>query len=302
MVRNPSWLVIGALGLACTRGGRPFGEPDAAGEQPPQEGGLEVEPDVDEPDLPPEPDGPPPGPATCDDGSRTGAAGKTDGVKAGSIAFNVRAPASYSPTIGSPLIVMFAPAGADRTTTETFVVLTPAANSRGYVIAYVDHISPSSASTGDLGQGVVKKITETWCVDPGRIYLSGHSDGASLLTARMVARISTPPVPAAVAPSATGWPARTTDPCPPWGTIPAMVIHSKDDALFPGIGLKIRDYFVRCNECGPTPKDTLPNGCVPYAGCKNGADVQYCEKTGAHGIWQKSLNASILDFFDAHRR
>ncbi len=250
--------------------------------------------------APPTPDAP--APAACKAGSRGGAKGSTDKLStAGGVLFNVRAPAGYDPTKGHPLLVVYAAAGGTRDTMEQFTKLTPPATKAGYIIAYVDHVSPVNAGRVTDIAAVPDQIAKTWCVDRRRVYLTGHSDGGSVIYV-MLARKAMPLKPAAIAPSAAGLSAQalaTVKCLSP--AIPAMVIHSKNDGLFKGYGPQARDWWVKCNGCGATGKAGA-DGCLEYPGCTGGAGVQFCETSVGHGTWVAGLNASILTFFSRFAR
>jgi polyhydroxybutyrate depolymerase len=201
----------------------------------------------------------------------------------------VRPPPTYDATQAHPLVMVYAPAGANASQTEGFTKLTPDAHARGWIIAYVDHISPTSTAVADDAA----LIGEKWCVDPARIYLTGHSDGGSIAT--LVALV-TDLAPTAIAPSAAGANAMFLNGqlCP--APVPVMVLHSSNDQLFPGFGAEAADYWQACNECQPAGPPQA-DGCVVYGGCAAGVEVQYCEGSGSHGTWPP-LNESMLAFFD----
>lgn len=241
------------------------------------------------------PDAPPP--ATCAPGARSGKAGDTDGLLTGkSVKFNVRVPTTYDPLKGHPLIVVYAAAGGDPTTMEAFTKLTAPANQAGYIVAYVDHVTPNAGSAVDDIARVPEQIATQWCIDERRVFLTGHSDGASVIYV-MLARKTAKIWPAAIAPSAAGLSAQSFAqvPCYP-KPLPVMVLHSKNDTLFPGYGADARDWWVTCSGCSATAGAATADGCLPYPGCKNKVELQYCEGSGSHGTWPP-LNASMLAFF-----
>ncbi len=240
-------------------------------------------------------------PFTCDVGTRDGLAGNTDGLSASSgITYSVRTPADYDPTVGYPLIMVYAPAGGTEITTETFTGLTPGAIAGGFIIAYADHHSPSSLENIERLALIPAEIAASWCVDTERIYVTGHSDGGSTTTIVTMNEDMMEYRPAAIAPSAagvneayfTGFGA-----CPT--PIPVMIMHSSNDTLFVDLGLDARDYWVDCNGCDTTPAQTLPDGCLQYTGCVDDVEVLYCEGTGSHGTWPP-LNDSVIDFFSLY--
>jgi polyhydroxybutyrate depolymerase len=283
------------------------GDEDAAAEAPSEsaadEPGLDAVADEAQPaDRQVEADAPADSPASCEPGSRTGKPeGAVDELTDGGTFYNVRMPKTYLPTVGSPLIVVYAPAGADAAMTESFVKLTPSATARGHVIVYTDHITPQSKADFDNAASIPARVSAKWCVDPKRVYLTGHSDGASVASAIALMKLFDA---AAIAPSAAGVSTKTLAnmSCPP--PLGVMVMHSSNDQLFPisnGFGADVAAWWAKCLQCNPTPGAPLPDGCVPHTGCAGGVEVRYCEGSTIHGVWP-GLNASILDFFDKHRR
>lgn len=269
----------GGQGGSAGAGGAP--EMPGDGQAPPQ----------DASDAPPSDTG---GPApTCPGGSRPGKAGKADGLKSpGGVLYNVRTPADYVPTVARPLVVVFSPSGANQNTTEPYTGLTDPALKRGTIIAYADWVEPNGGFKN--AATVVTKIMADYCIDEHRIYLTGHSDGASVANT-IPAFLDKPPV-AAVAPSAGGTSPSASDPCPKQAPLPFMIMHSKNDMVFPGLGAKFRSYLIKCQGCG-SPPTTLPNGCQEYGGCKGGVAIWYCEGTNPHSLFPKEMGEKIFDFF-----
>ena len=230
-------------------------------------------------------------PAGTRPGPPTGAEGE---LTAAGVSFNVRTPATYDATQAHPLLVVYAPAGVQNPQqTESHSGLTPEATARGYVVAYANHASPATnAAVTDLGT-IPGLVAARWCIDEARVYFTGHSDGGSVAT--VLALFGTTPPVRAIAPSAAGinqtYVQAST--CP--GAVPAMVIHSKDDTLFPppDFGLAPANFWAGCASCGTMGAQV--GSCTGYSGC--GAEVLYCETAGAHGAWY-GLNAEMLDFFD----
>ncbi len=244
-----------------------------------------------------------PAAATCKAGSRDGAKGSTNGLSTiGGVEFNLRTPAGYDPTKGSPLIVVYAAAGGTKDNMEQFTKLTSPATAAGYIIAYVNHVSPVSATMVTDIAGIPAQIAKRWCVDERRVYLTGHSDGGSVIYV-MLMRKAMPLLPAAIAPSAAGLSSKSLAGVPCLASqLPVMVLHSKNDGLFPGYGAQAKDWWIKCNGCATSPGKAKADGCLPYPGCKSAAEVQYCETAGSHGSWPGHLNASMLAFFKRFSR
>ena len=254
------------------------------------EGESDTSPPIDEPVY------------DCEPGSRTWPAGSLDDQRtADGFSFNARTPDDYDPTVAYPLLMVYAPAGANAAVTEGFTGLTAPALEAGYIVVYAQHVSPRSAeAVAPLG-AMAAEITEKWCVDRDRVYLTGHSDGGSIST--IIALFDQAGfAPAAIAPSAAGISAgllNTLD-CP--GKQPVMVLHSINDTLFSpseGFGEDAAAWWAACNACdtGSGPSDI--DGCVSYDNCADDAEVLYCEQTGGHGSWP-DMNAEMLAFFGGH--
>jgi polyhydroxybutyrate depolymerase len=181
---------------------------------------------------------------------------------------------------------------------ESFTGLTPEAFARGYIVAYADHALANDPNVLTDAGSIPKLVGDKWCVDPKRVYLTGHSDGGSMAIGVEINQFS--PI-AAVAPSAAGVSASTLQgiPCPS-PPIATMVMHSSGDQLFPvSYGTDEASWFAKCDGCMGTG-GAHADGCLPRTGCADGTEVVYCQGTAPHGVWP-NLNASILDFFDAHR-
>lgn len=274
--------------------------PDAGGDGPVTVNDAAPDQGLTPDSAPPKPDAP--AAATCKAGSRSGAKGSSNKLStAGGVLFNLRTPAGYDPQKGHPLIVVYAAAGGTKDNMEPFTKLTTPATAAGYIIAYVDHVSPVNAGMVTDIAGVPDQIAKTWCVDRRRVYLTGHSDGGSVIYV-MLARKAMPLLPAAIAPSAAGLSAQALATVKCFSpAIPTLVIHSKNDGLFKGYGPQARDWWVTCNGCGATGKAGA-DGCLAYTGCAGGAEVHFCETSVSHGTWVSGLNTSMLTFFSRFAR
>jgi polyhydroxybutyrate depolymerase len=142
-------------------------------------------------------------------------------------------------------------------------------------------------------------VAVSYCIDEARVYYTGHSDGGSMAT--LLPFWHGAPV-AAVAPSAAGIDVDSGSTLGCTGAVPAMVIHSRDDAIFtvPDHGIGAANHWASCLSCQGQGAP-LADGCVPFTGCVEGAEVLYCETTGDHYEWY-GYNQSMLDFFDRHAR
>ena len=231
----------------------------------------------------------------CLAGSRSGAAGATDGrVSAEGIKYMVRTPSNYNATFTHSLLMVYAPAGMSRWASERLTGLTTEATGAGFVVAYADHKQLNIATVEELGK-IPELVAKEWCIDEKRIYATGHSDGGTASLALAVLD-KTKTIPAAIAPSAAGWRGKDLEEfqCP--DPIPVMIMHGKNDTLFPGWGAQTSDWWAKCNSCDVTKTKTAEGGCLVYQGCASGGATVYCEGSGGHRDWP-NLNRVMLEFF-----
>ena len=231
----------------------------------------------------------------CEAGSRSGRAGATDGkVSADGIRYMVRTPSNYDPTFAHPLLMVYAPAGLSRWESERLTGITTSATGAGFVVAYTDHKSLNISTIEQLGT-IPGLVAKEWCIDESRAYATGHSDGgtASLMLA-VIEKTKT--VPAAIAPSAAGVTSKDLEAYQCRDPVPVMIMHSKNDKLFPGWGAQTSAWWAGCNQCDVTRVKPLEGSCRAYQGCALGGATLYCEGTSSHRDWP-NLNPVMLDFF-----
>lgn len=229
----------------------------------------------------------------CGAGQRDGAAGRTDGLRtAGGATFNVRAPGNYDPQRGHPLLVVYAPAGTDAPTSERVAAVTRTATSSGFVVAYAAHVSLGPRGAAELGR-IPEAVAARWCIDPARIFLTGHSDGGTVAHIVAVARDSRMHV-AGIAPSAAGVVSGDLQSYGCRSPIPVMIMHSREDEVFPGFGAQAARWWAGCNACSDGAPAIRVDGCMEYRGCS--APVVFCESTGPHWKWP-ARGEDIVRFF-----
>ena len=231
----------------------------------------------------------------CEAGVRPGLAGAIDGkVSAHGIRYMVRTPSNYDPTFAHPLLIVYAPAGLSRWESERLTGVTTSGTGEGFVVAYTDH-KPLNISTIEQLGVIPGLVAKEWCIDESRVYATGHSDGgtASLMLA-VIEKTKT--VPAAIAPSAAGVTGKDLEAYQCRAPIPVMIMHSKNDKLFPGWGAQMSAWWAGCNQCDVTKTKPVEGGCRVSQGCAAGGATLYCEGTGSHRDWPK-LNRVMLDFF-----
>ena len=231
----------------------------------------------------------------CTDLPSTKAIGDANNLETvGGTSFSIRVPANYQADVPHPLLVVYAPGGRERTASERLVSITAAATSAGFIVAFADDRSLSVETILDLGT-IPDLVGERWCLDPDRIFLTGHSNGGTVANALAFLE-ETPVLVRGIAPSAAGisgadFAARE---CP--APLSVMVMHSAEDRLFPGFGAQAARWWASCNRCDVARVSELANGCLAYLDCAPGVQTVYCEGSGAHTRWP-ALNSEMLDFF-----
>jgi polyhydroxybutyrate depolymerase len=236
-------------------------------------------------------------PATCAAGSKMSDGG-TFVATGANVNVIVRVPPGYVPTTAYPFVMVYSPCCGDASELEQFTGLSPLAAQRGYIIAYADHIAGSPLAPIETAATIIPQVTSQYCVDPQRIYVTGHSDGASIT--EVIGVLSLVNV-AAIAPSAAGFSITGAKEvgCRS-APLPVMEMHSSGDTVFPlsqGYGADVATWWAQCDGCDPTPSSPTPDGCVHYTSCTNGVEVAYCQGSAPHGNWP-GLDTSIFDFFD----
>ena len=231
----------------------------------------------------------------CEAGTRSGLAGVSDEeVSSDGLRYHVRTPSNYDSTVAHPLLMVYAAAGHDGRASERLTELTPVATGAGFVVVYVDHQPLGISAVEQLG-GVPDLVAEKWCIDRHRVSVTGHSDGGTASLALAVLD-KTQHLPAAIAPSAAGWTGKDLEAYQCRDPLPVMVMHGKNDRLFPGWGAQTAAWWASCNHCDVTKTAALEGGCVAYRNCAEGGATVYCEGTGGHRDWP-DLNRVLIEFF-----
>jgi len=172
--------------------------------------------------------------------------------------------------------------------------------------------------------GLLDQLERTYCIDLARVYATGFSNGAFLsyrLACTQANRF------AAVAPVGGG---EVSLPCAPPRAVPVLIYHARNDEMVAVERARAaRDAWVTRNQCrepaekrgrnsfsvaddsgekrvasafsgggglAPTP---AVSRCERYTGCRDGADVEYCEGDFGHH-WPVEATERIWAFFRAH--
>lgn len=232
---------------------------------------------------------------SCERDQKPGPAGITnDIVTADGLHLAVRTPRDYDSARAYPLLVIYPPAGLSRGASERFYGLTRDATKQGFIVAYSDHIRLSRRTIAVQAR-VIEMVVARWCINPSSIVLVGHSDGATLAQAIPLLKTDTSTLVRALIASAGGM--RDSDleaeGCP--RALNALVLHSRDDRLFPNFGRESANFWARCAGCEIVEPEIGNDGCLNYRNCSSGKSVRFCESTGPHERWP-AKSETIFDF------
>jgi polyhydroxybutyrate depolymerase len=169
---------------------------------------------------------------------------------------------------------------------------------------------PEDINVNDVGfiRAVLDKLNTLACVDPQRVYATGHSNGARMsqrLGCELSGRI------AAIAPNSSqmgDWrdanPASPIYACKPSRPVPVFQLHGQKDGcnLYEGgvgygcgrVDQSVTGTSARWaarNQCTGSPVQTFANGgarCMTYSGCPVGGDVTLCTIADGGHAWPGS--------------
>ncbi|MFC1642613.1 prolyl oligopeptidase family serine peptidase [Myxococcota bacterium] len=168
-----------------------------------------------------------------------------------------------------------------------------------YIVIHPDALGDptqwDSTGTKDLVffDAMLKLLSETYCIDSERVFLTGHSSGGYFTNALGCQRGD---VVRAVAPQSGAGPLQTSQ-CK--GAVAAIILHgSKDPSVVPAEGEKSRDYWGKTAGCNMNSSTTsiLNPVCVEYGECEAGHPLVYCPYDGDHNLWSDAPK-TMFDFF-----
>jgi len=140
---------------------------------------------------------------------------------------------------------------------------------------------------------MIDDIERSHCVDPRRIYASGFSNGgwlSHMLGCALSDRI------AAIAPVGGG---DLLVACTPERPVPVIIHHGTRDGVVPLAHARAASQgWARRNGCGEAVSE---GNCQRYQGCRQGAEVIFCEEDIAH-LWPPAATQRVWDFFARHPR
>ena len=260
----------------------------------------------------------------CQSGEKLGKAGESimrtgSGAELG-FTYLMETPTNYNETLAWPVLVVFSPALSGGFM-ASYTGLTAPLTKAGFLIAYVDSVPINLKNIPRLME-VISSIDEHWCLDKTKIFVGGHSDGATISQALNflpeaveIKGVSNGKVPsekmssetmpsetmtsqkikiAGFVSSAAGLQKRDLEEyaCPE--ATQAMLLHNSGDDHFVNFGRGAAQWWAACNQCVlPAVKDD--KGCERYEGCQEGGSVTFCEQPGSHLKWPER-HEEIVDF------
>ena len=244
----------------------------------------------------------------------------------------VHVPRGYAPGRRIPLVLNLHGTGSTAARQEPGSALDASADKHTFLVAYPQgdrrvsgggfawNIAGTPAWSGrgadDVGflNGVVTQLSEHYCVDPARVYATGFSGGA-----RMVSQLACDPGGVFAAIVAVGG-LRAPTPCAA-GTVAVLGVHGTGDLQNPytGHGQSYWTYSVPeaarrwavHNGCTGTPVLASPNpevSLATYHSCRGTGAVELYTLTGKGHQWPPSKPGSfdcderVWDFLAAHPR
>jgi polyhydroxybutyrate depolymerase len=211
------------------------------------------------------------------------------------LAVMVRTPADYQSNRAYPLLVIYPPAGFSRRSSESFYGLTTEATRRGMIVAYSDHVGLSRQSVRMQAQ-VPELVASSFCVDKKAVAFLGHSDGGSMAEG-IPLNSSSFIRPRVIVASGAGIQRNDLDPAGCQISPSVLVVHNRNDQLFPDFGRGAASYWASCAGCRPQNLLDEGVGCQSFAACSEARRVSYCATSALHARWPV-MNDQMLDFIE----
>lgn len=217
-------------------------------------------------------------------------------------------PEGYDPQTPMPLVLAFHGLGGSADLARLYFQIEGAAE--GAAIFVYPQGVPQASTGGQTGwdlapsgsdvaffDALVAELSQHACIDPDRIFATGHSFGGYMSNALGCFRAE---VLRAIGPVAGG---------PPFGgscqdaTVAAWLAHgTADEVVLLSQGELARDALIDRNGCAATTTAAEPAPCVAYDGCEADVPVVWCahEELDLQGhAWPRFAGPAIWAFFEA---
>jgi polyhydroxybutyrate depolymerase len=256
-------------------------------------------------------------PARPENGIVTGAIESSGGERA----YAVYIPSGYSPDVAAPVAFTFHGAGSSKEEQLAYSAFAPMAEESGALVVAPDALgdptrwSPYGSAATDRGglEGVndleffvdlLDRIEEDYCVDPGRVLVTGMSSGGWMSATIACEHSDLIAVTAPV--TATAW---SDAACAEAGPVPYVYFHGTDDPVVPFLGPipgpdgepgpgaaeVTAEQWAAHNGCDPEPADEPVGEEVvhrTWSGCDAPTDL-YIVEGGGH-TWPGGIDIPRL--------
>lgn len=220
--------------------------------------------------------------------------------------FDLVIPADYDPDRPYPLVFAWHGRGGSGQLARLYFKVEEAAAGQA-IFVYPDGL-PLPEMGGQTGwdldpanedfalfDAILEDLSSRLCIDPARVFSTGHSFGGYMSNALGCARAG---IVRAIAPVAGGGPFGACQ-----GPVAAWLAHGAGDTTVPlSQGEGARDRWRTANSCSEAAAPTDPAPCVAYADCDPGFPVHWCQHDepdlGGHG-WPQWAGPAIWSFFAA---
>ncbi|MCH9687861.1 MAG: prolyl oligopeptidase family serine peptidase [Deltaproteobacteria bacterium] len=249
--------------------------------------------------------------------------------------YDLFVPQAYEPQRPMPLVLGFHGHLGSPSSAASGSMLDPMAQTRGFIAAYPQGLGASwnggqccgpayVYDEDDVGfaVAVVEQVSAQLCVDPGRVYATGISNGAFLVQ-RIACEAAEHFTAVASVAGVLGIPAADCTPSTPiavWhvhGTADQFVPYEGNGPGYPPVPEMMEGWAAR-NGCDRDPTTVLQRDevqCDSWPGCTDAVEVTLCTVQGGGHCWPghdacpegqdtTGLVASeaIVEFFEAHVR
>ncbi len=213
-----------------------------------------------------------------------------NGKTAKGFSYSLKTPLNYESEKAWPLLIVFSPS-VNASIMERYTGLTGSVTEAGFVIAYVDSVRMNIETIKSLVE-IVDDIEKNFCIDKERVYLTGHSDGATISQALNLFPETRNYFSGFIS-SAGGFRESDLETFECSENKNVMLLQNEGDSHFKGFSSSALNWWLSCNACNEKNRRES-DGCVYYQECANGRLV-FCEQPGNHLSWPRR-HKEIVEF------